>query len=255
MNGQIKSAYENGQLVLFIGDGCSVTSNDQFGNNLLSAKKLSQRIAEKAGWEYADEPLSTVYSAAKNEMGEALYDLFIELFKHCRPSEEYIQLSRYVWPRIYTINIDDALDNALSKHSTQKINIRHRFDKVSDQDQILTNQDYIKLNGSIDRVEQGFIFSPDEYGDAASKPPLWYRELAEDFFRYTFIFIGTKLNEPLFYHQIARYRSETKSIERRSYVITPTATPIEKGNLNTLNLEHISGSLSDFGAASGVAPR
>lgn len=246
MNGYIKSAYENGRLVLLLGAGCSLSSQDQFGQNLLSARDLSKKIAEKVGWDYADEQLSTVYSAAKEVMGEGLYSLLLELYKHCQPSEDYIKLSRYIWPRIYTINIDDALDKALIKYSKQKINIRHRCDKVADQDQLFKSLDYIKLNGSIDRVEAGFIFSPNEYGQASSKPPLWYKELAEDFYRYTFVLIGTKLNEPIFYHQIARYKAETCSSERRSYVITPSASPIEKSNLKTLNLEHISGSLTDF---------
>jgi len=246
MNVNIKTAYENGQLVLFFGSGCSLTSKDQYGNFLLSAKDLSKKIAEVAGWEYDGEPLSTVYSAAKKVMGNGLGDLLIEQYKHCEPSKEYIKLSQYVWPRIYTINIDDALDIALIKNSPQKINIRHRFDKVVDQDQVLKKLDFIKLNGSVDRIETGFIFSPNEYGDASAKPPLWYKELAEDFFRYTFLFIGTKLNEPLFYHQIARVKSETNSIERRSYIITPTASPIEISNLQTLNLEHIAGSVNDF---------
>ena len=246
MNPNIKTAYENGQLILFLGAGCSLTSKDQNGNYLLSASDLSKQIAQKVGWEYNNESLSTVYSAAKKIMGNGLEDLLSQLYKHCDPSEEYIKLSCYVWPRIYTINIDDALDIALLKKSPQNVNIRHRFDKVVDQDQIVKNVDFIKLNGSIDRIETGFIFSPNEYGDASAKPPLWYKELAEDFYRYTFLFIGTKLNEPLFYHQIARYKSETNSIERRSYIITPTASQIEKSNLETLNLEHIAGSLSDF---------
>jgi energy-coupling factor transporter ATP-binding protein EcfA2 len=246
MNNHIKKAYETGHLVLFLGAGASLSSKDQFGKHLLSASQLSKEIAENAGFEYTGESLSTVYSAAKEVMGNGLYDLLIGLYKHCTPSDEYNQLARYVWPRIYTINIDDALDKALITNSTQQLNVRHRYDKIVDQDQVLRNLDYIKLNGSIDRVESGFVFSPDEYGYAASKPPLWYRELAEDFYRYMFIFIGTKLNEPLFYHQIARYKSETRSSERRGYVLTPSVSAIEQNSLKTINLEHISGSLSDF---------
>jgi hypothetical protein len=81
------------------------------------------------------------------------------------------------------------LETAFFRNSSQKISIRHRFDKVVDQDQILNNLDIVKLNGSIDRIENGFIFSPNEYGNASAKPPLWYCELAEDFYRYTFLFI------------------------------------------------------------------
>lgn len=246
MNPLIKKAYENGYLILFFGAGSSLTSKGGNGENLPSSESLSKKLADVVGWEYNGEPLSKVYSAAKRILGDRLNDQLIEIFKHCEPSEEYKKIANYVWPRIYTTNIDDALDSAFLLKSTQKVNIRHRFDKVVDQDQILNSIDLVKLNGSIDRIENGFIFSPNEYGQASAQQPLWYRELAEDFYRYTFIFIGTKLDEPLFYHQISRYKSENNSVERRSYVITPNATPIEESDLETLNLEHIAGTLADF---------
>jgi energy-coupling factor transporter ATP-binding protein EcfA2 len=245
MNERIANAYRNGELVLLIGAGASLTSLDQNGKNLLSSKELAQRIAEESGWNYSGEPLPSVYVAAKKVLGDKLNDLIIGFYRHCRPSHEYLTVSKYSWPRIYTLNIDDALDKALF-YSPQKVNIRHRLDKVYDQDQLFKSLDYVKLNGSADRIELGFIFSQDEYGKASAKVPLWYRELAEDFYRYTFLFVGTKINEPLFYHQIARYRDDTHSVERRSYVLTPHATEIEKNSLAALNLEHIPGTMADF---------
>lgn len=246
MNRHIKKAYEKGQIILFLGSGCSESSKDQFGKDLLSSSELSKKLAEKAGLQYSGEPLSRVYSATKKKLGDGLYNFLLERYKHCQPSDEYNKLSHYVWPRIYTINIDDAFDTALRNNSDQKVNIRYRHDKVVDHDQLLKSIDYIKLNGCVDRIKDGLIFSSEEYGKASSESPLWYKELAEDFYNYTFIFIGTTLNEPLFYHQIARYKADTNSIEGRSYVITPSATQIEKDDLSTLNLEHLSGSLNDF---------
>lgn len=96
------------------------------------------------------------------------------------------------------------------------------------------------------RSADGFIFSPQEYGRAAANPPLWYGELARDYFKYMFVFIGTDLNEPLFYHQIERFRAATNSLEHKGLVITPSATEIEKISLQELNLEHIAATLKDF---------
>lgn len=76
--------------------------------------------------------------------------------------------------------------------------------------------------------------------------PQWYRELGSDFFQYTFIFIGTKLNEPTFYHQIEHYRSIVKAGAPRSYVITPSASPIEIASLDSVHLNHLAGSLEEF---------
>ena len=98
MNANIKTAYENGQLVLFLGAGCSLTSKDQYGNNLLSGSDLSKQIAKTLGWKYDNEPLSTVYSAAKNVLGNGLSDLLVELYKHCIPSECQGQLKNVIIP-------------------------------------------------------------------------------------------------------------------------------------------------------------
>jgi energy-coupling factor transporter ATP-binding protein EcfA2 len=243
---EIQAAYEKGQVVLFLGAGCSLSSKDSEGEYLLSSPDLEKCLAKYVGWNYNGESLSAVYSAVKREVGESLYELLMKKFKHCTPSLEYINLAKYVWPRIYTTNIDDAFERALLIHSKQNINVRQRNNKISDQDQSFKNLDYVKLNGDISRPDFGFVFSPVEYGEAASLQPLWYKELAEDFYKYTFVFIGTKLNEPLFYHQVCRFRSEVDVTDRTGYVITPSATIIEKGNLEELGLKHIKGTLLDF---------
>lgn len=246
MNSFIKKAIENGRLILLLGAGASITSKDRHGNYLLLSDDLAEQIAQEAGWEYKGENLPTVYSAAKRDLKDRLDVLLEGLYKHCSPSNEFITIANHTWPRIYTLNIDDAFERALDRYSPQLINVRHRFDKIVDQDQLFKELDYIKINGSIDRLRDGLIFSSKEYGDASANPPLWYRELAHDSFRYTFLFIGTKLDEPLFYHQIERHMTESHATVQKCFVLTPSATVIEKESLLSYNLEHISGSLLDF---------
>ncbi len=246
MNEQIRAAYLAGKLVLFIGAGASRTSMTKNGTPILDGEGLAKRIAESAGWSYNQEPLGTVYAAARSTMGAQLDSLFSELFRHCTPSPEYIRLARYPWARIYTTNIDDALEIAFRSKSEQEVFVRHRDEGIASQDLIFKKLDLIKLNGSADSPDHGFIFSPQEYGRSSAQMPQWYRELGADFFQYTFIFIGTKLNEPIFYHQIEHYRSIVKAGAPRSYVLTPSASEIETASLNSVNLSHISASLHDF---------
>jgi len=246
LNPQIKSAIETGRLVLLLGAGASITSLDRYNNQLLSGNDLAKLLAEEAGFSYQEESLSVVYSAVRKTLGDRLTSILEEKYRHCKPSKEFEILSKYAWVRIYTLNIDDAFEIALTRHSSQLVSKRYMTDAVHDQDQLFRELDYIKLNGSVDKIRDGLIFSPKEYGKGSASPTLWYSELAEDFFKYKFLFIGTKLNEPLFYHQIERYRSVSGGNEQRSYVLTPSATEIEKNSLDELNLEHIPGTLSDF---------
>ncbi|MCK5720920.1 MAG: hypothetical protein KAI84_00135 [Gammaproteobacteria bacterium] len=93
MNTIIRSAIENGRLILLFGAGASVTSLDIDGNFLLSGGKLAKLVSEEVGWTYSGEPLSTVYAAAKNVLAERLNILFENRYKHCRPSEEYLTIA------------------------------------------------------------------------------------------------------------------------------------------------------------------
>lgn len=60
------------------------------------------------------------------------------------------------------------------------------------------------------------------------------------------MFIGTKINEPLLKFHIERYKSINGKGPGKSYVITPSATAIQKSSLLQFNIVHIPGTLSDF---------
>jgi hypothetical protein len=155
-------------------------------------------------------------------------------------------LASYSWARVYTINIDDAFDEALSECSPQNVNIRVNTQWVSEQDKTYQELDYVKLNGCIKHPELGFIFSAKEYAAGSADSSAWYKQVAFDYYSYQFIFIGTKLDEPLFQHMLELYRKGTMQNPRRGYAIIPSATDIEKDDLDDFNIEHISATLSDF---------
>ena len=246
MTPEIQRALHRGELVLFIGAGASCSSTDRHGRFLPSGSELAREIAEFASMTYVDEELSIVYSAALKKMGDRLWAYFQDRFTHCQYSKCFEMLVQYPWARIYTTNIDDALDRALNRHSRQVVTVRYRFDRIDDQDQLYTNLDLVKLNGSADRRQDGLIFSAQEYGKAAADDPRWYAELADDYFRYTFLFVGTRLREPLFYHHIERYRMTNSAREGLSFVLTREASEIERESFASMNLQHLPGTLEDF---------
>jgi len=247
MNKQIQTALTKGNLILLFGAGASITSFSNFKKPIVSSKKLAKIIAEEVGWEYCNEDLSTVYSAAIKQAGRNfVHNILVNQFRHAIPSTEYQTISKYAWPRIYTLNIDDALENAFRKYSSQNINIRHKDDPLNPQDSMFQELDIIKLNGSIDRLQDGIIFSPKEYGEGSANVPNWYKALANDFFNYCFLFIGSELHEPIFEHQIARHKNIHGDKEAKSYVLTPSATDIQKASLETHGIIHVPGTFSDF---------
>ncbi len=184
--------------------------------------------------------------AVREQLGVKLDDILEKRFRHTRPSDSYEILARYSWRRIYTLNIDDALDGALSKNSLQLINKRMRFDPVVDRDRFFEELDFIKLNGSADRLSDGLIFSPSEYAKSSSDNLPWYSQCASDFVRSSILFVGTSLSEPLLKFHVERYQRLNSTPLGVSYLIAKSATPIQIQSLKKYKVEFIQGTMDEF---------
>ncbi len=223
-----------------------MSSCDSTGIPLPSSEELAGEIAKACGLEYRGEQLPLVYSAAKETSAAKLEDLLARRLTHTKPSSELADLVRYRWPRIYTINIDDALEAAVRIASPQKLRIFGRTDRLVDLDPVFEDLNLVKLNGSADRLHEGLIFAPQEYGAGSANVPPWYRELGQNYGTHTFVFIGSKLNEPLLHHVMADSREGPRRSPQRGYLISPHATVIETRHLESLNIVHVPGTLADF---------
>lgn len=248
MNVQIQRLLLKGNLILLLGAGASRDSRDKLNRPLLDGQQLAKHLAEAASLRYENETLDVVYSAALHILGTiGLSEMLRERFSQCTPSAFYNTLAKYPWNRIYTLNIDDAFERALNRYSPQEVRVHQKDDPIVDQDQNYLRLDYIKINGCVSRISDGLIFSPQEYGAGSAKTPTWYSQLAQDYFGAPFLFIGTNLKEPLLFHQIERFRERSSSIEPSSFLLTPSASEIERAHLRSMHVEHIAGTGEDFG--------
>ena len=246
MHPEIKQAYLEGRLMLLLGAGASAQSTDKTGISLPTGNGLASEIAQSVGLEYSGETLSQVYSAVSHSDGARLHQLFRNRLVHTRPGGDVLALAAFRWQRVYTLNIDDVIETAFRKTSPQRLRVFGRNDPLEDADPIFEEVQIIKLNGSADRPQDGFIFSPQEYASGSLRFPAWYKEVGQDYSQYVFVFIGSKLNEPLFQHVMADARLGNNREPQRGFVITPSASAIEKKHLEALNLVHVSGVLDDF---------
>lgn len=243
---EIVNSYQNGRLMLLLGAGASFGSSSSSNVSLPLGNDLAKDLASLMGWNYNSEHLGTVYSAINRIDSAKLQTYLRTRLTNTRPSPELITLSSFPWSRIYTLNIDDCLEAALRKAGTQNISVFTRNSPLEEVDAIFSSVQVIKLNGSADRPEDGFIFSPQEYGEGSSRLPTWYRELGQNYSNYSFVFVGTSLNEPLFQHALAEMRSTVKRAPLQGYVITPSASEIEKHHLSSLNLIHVPSTFKQF---------
>jgi ABC-type branched-subunit amino acid transport system ATPase component len=245
MNESILSAIKKGDLILFLGAGASANCKNKELPILMSGDLASQ-MASLASLPYDNESLDVVYEAAKEILGARLDQFLESSFNHITPSAEYEAIAKYVWRRIYTLNIDTGLDRALARLSNQNINKLSASDPYIDQSPFFERLEYVKLNGTADRIQDGVIFSASEYAKATATHLPWYSQCASDFVRSPILFIGTQLNEPLLKYHIERYKTLNPSPQGISYLIALSATPIQIAALKRYKIEFIPGTLSDF---------
>ena len=246
----LRRSIEKGEVVLFLGSGASAGSLSSQGDSLLSTNGLASALAEEAGFEYNNEPLNEVYAASKQVLGTRIKTLLERNFRHCAPSEEYSNLARIPWARIYTTNIDDAFENALATSSCngspQRVRVQGRKNPLVDRDQTYSMVDIVKLHGSVDRLQEGVIFSPTEYAIEAATPSAWYTQLGIDYQNYSFAIIGSKLSEPLFYQQVQYARQRIQSSSPQSFLVVPYLSDLQKMAFTDHNIIHVPWTLSDF---------
>ncbi len=242
----VKDDYLSGRMMLLLGAGASYGSHDADGLEMPMGEALAKELAALKNWPYIDEPLGKVYSAINAVDSAKLHEFFRKRLTNTKPSDELETLASFHWLRIFTLNIDDCMERALQKLRTQRVQIFGRNSPLEDADPVFKTVQLIKINGSADRPEDGFIFSPQEYGDGSNRLPVWYRELGQNHSNYVFVFIGSKLDEPLLQNAISEMRSTLNRAPLRGYVITPSASEIDKHHLASLNLLHIPGTLKDF---------
>ena len=245
MQPEIAKAYLDGRLMLLLGAGASGSSMSSNHDPLPQSHELAAEMAQICGLQYTNEALSIVYSAIKDSDASGLESFLKRRLGSCIPGNDLISLLKYRWNRIYTLNVDDSLERAASKVSPQKYEVYGRLATLEDIDSSFDKLQIIKLNGSVDRLNEGLIFSPQEYGTGSNKLPPWYRELGQDYGNHIFVYIGSRLNEPLLHQVMSEMRGENKS-PQRGYLISPSASTIEAKHLDSLKITHIPGTLDDF---------
>lgn len=125
------------------------------------------------------ETLRSVTTAARRRLGADFDEILRTNYTVTKPSGEYLVLSQYAWSRIYTLNIDDGLEGALRSLQTD-CRIFYHKQPLFDIGRSTAPTNLVKLNGSVDRLYDGIIFSEEEYASALAKVS-WYETVIADY--------------------------------------------------------------------------
>ena len=131
-----------------------------------------------------------------NRLGKEkeLKNYIISRMKGIRPQKFHRKLLDYPWDRIYTVNIDDLVENIYSNEDAPRLLVQNQNKKKVDN---RAQVELFKLHGCVNEPNEPLVFSRSEYNDLISGQ-LHYRlnDLVVDLQNRSFIFVGASLDEP-----------------------------------------------------------
>ena len=114
-----------GRVVLILGAGASRDCQNRNGGPVALSGDLARRFAEVAGLPYHGEGLTEVFQATTGPNGvigdDRKQNLLEQEFLNIRPSQSIRKLLQFPWRKIYTLNIDDAIENVPDNFRCQNI--------------------------------------------------------------------------------------------------------------------------------------
>lgn len=236
----LKDSLNNRTPILFLGAGFSFKALNHRNKTIELADNLKKKIFEefyiKKKPEHVDaryisdvenynlKDLCMTIKQESTERKKQLYEFLIDTFKgaHADPDNDFhIKVQEYNWTKIYTLNIDDLIEN-IYEHEKKSILVQNEK-SIKNNDEIVT--ELYKLHGCVNKPENGFIFSTDEYISMIENADFRMKEFANDYYKNDIIFIGTELDEDDISYILKNYLSAGYEHNTKCFFICPTIKP------------------------------
>lgn len=247
-------ALNRNSVILFLGAGFSQNASNALGASIPLSCDLASSLWHWLGYDgaYDDTPLGEMYEATLGS-GRPFREIetFLETHLLCDvvPSQ-YDALASVFWRRIYTTNVDNLCEIVWQRASNTELEpLRFPGDDVRERDQLLNRIQAIYLHGKLRCRPNEVTFTPRQYARRTVVHDPLYEHFVRDYATCPTIFLGTELNEPLFFQYIEARQSRTGvPMEHRpkSFLISPRISPPKRRNLSTFNITALEGSASDF---------
>lgn len=153
----------------------------------------------------------------------------------------------FLWRRIFTLNIDDALENAYGSASAyQELQVRNWKDPFEEFDD-RSSVPLVHLHGYVNRASDGYIFSRQAYLTIIRQLNPWMHVLSELMATEPFIILGSSLDEvDLDYFLSLRSQSTSRSDRGPSILIEPFADAVTDKECERLGLIRFDGTAEQF---------
>lgn len=226
--------------VLFLGAGFSYKALNYLNERIELGNELKKKIfyefyknnrPENINDKYVENVeeynLKDLCTTIKNESvnrKDQLYTFLINTFKGAHPDSEndfHNKIQEYNWTKIYTLNIDDLVENIYKSHNKPILvqndkNMKNNHEAITE---------LYKLHGCINKPENEFVFSSDEYIAMIENANYKMKEFANDYYKNDVIFIGTEMDEDDINYILKNYLSAGYEHNTNCYYICPSVKP------------------------------
>ena len=238
----LAASLKAGQYNLLLGSGISRDSRNRKGF-LPSGETLRQELCQLKG-AHKSSSLQRVYATlTSTEIQEHIVDRFID----CTPGNSVVKLGKFLWHRIFTFNVDDALQNAYLENSNLQTSVTIHFRDAYSEVPNLTQVPVIHLHGWVQKADRGFVFSRDEYVRQTTAINPWMVLLTQFLPVEPFIILGASLDEMDLDYYLA-HRTEITAREDRgpSILVEPHPDAVTENDCKRFNLELYQGTAEQF---------
>lgn len=231
----IGPALKAGRYNLLVGAGVSLDSISGIsGETCPSAGVLTEILQKTLPNVRKGSSLNRLYRTLTDDQTESL---ITQRFSNCQPGPSVEAITQFRWKRIFTLNVDDALESAYDKQalpiqSYKPFNYVDPYEEIRD----LTTVPIIHLHGWARRPEDKYIFDIKEYMGSINNHNLWSRVLASLIRSEPFFVIGSALEEPdLTYFMSDRFNVDSRKDRAPSVLVEynpDAATEVDCDNYN-----------------------
>ena len=248
----LMSDVQAGNVVLVLGAGASMGSQNDNGDSPPTGKDLAQILAARfLGGEHADNPLSVVAELAISESDLPTVQEYIRtIFTGFRPAGFHQLLPTFKWTALATTNFDLVVErayDACSAPSQELVPFVKNGDRVDENLRSPTSLMFIKLHGCITRSTDSdvpLILSVDQYVSHRKGRERIFDHLKYLAFEHPIVFVGHSLQDPDIRHMLLELGSSES--RPRFYTVTPDVTGPEQRYWGGRRITTLSGTFEEF---------
>jgi tetratricopeptide (TPR) repeat protein len=248
----LSAALETGNCVLFLGSGIGFNLSDDAGDPAPTGDQLAKEMAEAFEIDtQGNNNLALVSQIVERRHGRNRLNSYLTTrLKSLEPDEDLRWLLSLTWKAIYTTNYDAAIERCyeLNPEPTQRPVVISSNSEVSDWDPRF-DVPVIHLHGSVasEAGVDSILITQNDYARFQERRKMMFEYFRTDFPKSTVLYVGYSHRDTNWQTVTADIRAEySPNTPPTAYRIAPNTPALEVEAMAALDIETISGAVSDF---------